>query len=87
MDDVIYQPTELTTGYTTRGATSDENFIYFVLYNQNVITVYDWDGNFVTLIKLTVDGEPENLSVVDDTIYVATGHAGTTVVYKLVKFR
>lgn len=87
IDDVIYQPTELTAGYTTQGATSDENFIYFVLYNRNVITVYDWDGNFVTLIRLTVEGEPENLSVVDGTVYVATGHAGTTIVYELVKFR
>ena len=83
VDDVIFQPTELTKGYTTQGATSDANFIYFVLYNQNVITVYDWDGNFVTLIKLMVNGEPENLSVVDGTIYVATGHGGICSVYRV----
>ncbi len=85
VDDVIYEPTELTKGYTTQGATSDENFIYFVLYNQNVITVYDWDGNFVTLIKLTVEGEPENLSVVGGDIYVATGHGGLCSVYRVEK--
>lgn len=87
VDDVIFQPTPLTEGYTTQGASSDENFIYFVLYNQNVITVYDWDGNFVSLIKLTVEGEPENLSVVNGTIYVATGQSGTTTVYELTRFR
>ncbi len=85
VDDVIFQPTEKTAGYTTQGASSDENFIYFVLYNQNVITVYDWDGNFVTLIKLTVDGEPENLSVVDGTIYVTTGFGGAAYVYEIVR--
>jgi hypothetical protein len=83
VDDVVFQPTELTTGYTTQGATSDENFIYFVLYNQNVITVYDWDGNFVSIIKLTVEGEPENLSVVNGVIYVATGHGGSCLLYRL----
>jgi len=83
VDDKVHQPTELTAGYTTQGAASDENFIYFVLYKQNVITVYDWDGSFVTLITLDVEGEPENLSVVDGVIYVATGYNGACSVYRI----
>lgn len=87
VDDVVFQPTSQTAGYTTQGATSDDHFIYFVLYNKNVITVYDWEGNFVTLLTLTVEGEPENLSVVDGTVYVATGHGGACLVYEIVKLR
>lgn len=67
------KPTARTNGYTTQGMSTDDNFIYFVLYKQNVITVYDWDYNFVTLIELDVGGlEPENISVVGNDIYVTT---------------
>lgn len=83
VDDVIYQPTDQTKGYTTQGAACDENFIYFVLYKENAITVYDWDGQFVTLIKLAVSGEPENLNVVDGVIYIGVGTAAGTIVYRV----
>ena len=74
------KPTKRTNGYTTQGAAADDNYIYFVLYNQNVITVYDWDFNFVTLIELDLGRvEPENISIVGNTIYVAsTGSGGAT---------
>lgn len=83
VDDVIYQPTDQTKGYTTQGVACDENFIYFVLYKENAITVYDWDGQFVTLIKLAVSGEPENLNVVDGVIYIGVGTAAGTIVYRV----
>lgn len=71
-----YQPTRRTQGYTTQGVTCDENFIYFVLHNQNVITVYDWYGKFVTLIKLSVGSiEPENIGIVNEVIYISCGSA------------
>lgn len=67
------KPTARTNGYTTQGMSTDDNFIYFVLYKQNVITVYDWDYNFVTLIELDVGSlEPENITVVGNDIYVTT---------------
>ena len=67
----IFQPIERTTGFTTQGCSSDDNFIYFVLYTENVITVYDWSGDFITLIKLNVGSlEPENVCVFDNKIYV-----------------
>ena len=50
-----------------------------MLYNRNVITVYDWDGNFVGVIELDVGNiEPENISVVDDTICVGCAKNGMT---------
>ena len=72
--------TPKTASYVTQGIGSDENFIYCALYDyknlgtskyQNVITVYDWYGNFIGIININVTQiEPENISIVDGTIYV-----------------
>lgn len=74
------KPTARTNGYTTQGVTADDNYIYFVLYNQNVITVYDWDFNFVTLIEMDLGKvEPENLSIVGNDLYVVTTGGGAAI--------
>ena len=75
-----------TKSSTTQGVGSDDEFIYFVMYNPNVIAVYDWEGNFVTLIETDVSHEPENISVVDGEIYIATQGRGKVDVYKLSNF-
>lgn len=66
-----------------QGICCDENYIYAVLYTPNVIVVYDWFGNCVSQIEFTLDSdavltmpEPENISVVGDTIYVTAYTAG-----------
>ncbi|MBR6593878.1 MAG: hypothetical protein IKK83_01645 [Clostridia bacterium] len=75
-----FQPTEQTSGYTTQGCACDDNYIYFVLYNKNVITVYNWQGEFVTLITLNVGAiEPENISIAGDTLYVGCAGSGCRV--------
>lgn len=68
----IYDPTTRTVGYTTQGNCADDEYIYFLLYNNNVINVYDWNGNFVSWIKLDIPNniEPENISVVGNTFYI-----------------
>lgn len=83
----VFQPTSRTTGYTTQGCASDNNYIYFVLYRQNVITVYDWSGNFVTLIDLDIieSIEPENISVVDGTIYIGCTDFSKAIIYQVEK--
>jgi hypothetical protein len=54
-----------------------------VLYKQNVITVYDWEGNFVTIIELNVGSiEPENISVVNGEIFV-TCHSGGAKIFRI----
>ncbi len=74
------KPTPRTNGYTTQGVTADDNYIYFVLYNENVITVYDWDFNFVTLIEMDLGKvEPENLSIVGNDLYVVTTGGGAAI--------
>ena len=82
-DDVIHQPTTLSKGYTTQGVSCDENYIYFVLYNQNCITVYDWNGNFISYVKLNISGEPENLSVVGNEIYISSAHSDGAHIYRI----
>ncbi len=74
----------LTAGYTTQGVGSDDEYIYFLLYKENVIAVYDWDGNFISLIYLGMMGEePENISVVGEDIYVVTSADGDAAIRKL----
>lgn len=68
-----FEPTEDTAGYITQGCACDARFIYFVLYNQNVVTVYDWDGNHIRTLPITVSGEPENITQSGGKLYIATG--------------
>ena len=83
----VFQPTSRTKGYVTQGVTSDEQYIYFVLYKSNVITVYDWEGNFVTLIELNVgDIEPENIAIVRHEIYISCGLSGKARIFKVGAF-
>lgn len=79
-------PTSTTSSSTTQGVACDDNYVYFVLYNPNVIAVYNWDGTFVTVIDLddviSNEGtisissytlgnyEPENISVIGNKIYL-----------------
>lgn len=79
----VFKATSATKGYVTQGMTCDDDFIYFVLYKENVITVYDWSGKFVTLIKFDVGSiEPENISAVNGEIYVVCAQNGATM-YKI----
>ncbi len=84
-----YKATPTANRCTTQGIGSDETFVYCVLWDskytvspsmQNRITVYDWYGNYVGTINITVDKlEPENISVVNGEIFVlayASGKGG-----------
>jgi hypothetical protein len=74
----------------TQGICCDQTYIYCVLSNENAIVVYDWFGNYKSLISLDAIAktiEPENISVVGNTIYVAawteTETEVSTTVYKI----
>ena len=71
-----FSPTPDTAGYITQGCACDARYIYFVLYRQNVITVYDWEGRHIRTLPITVSGEPENLSQVGGSLYVASAAGG-----------
>ena len=71
----IYKPNKATDGATTQGMAVDDDYIYFVLYNPNIIAVYDWDGNFVNVIELEGEYpdnryEPENITSINGELYV-----------------
>ncbi|MBE6568610.1 MAG: hypothetical protein E7658_00135 [Ruminococcaceae bacterium] len=83
-DDTVHLPTEITKGYITQGVGCDNRYIYFVLFRQNVITVYDWDGNFVTVFDAHVNGhEPENISIADGTVYVGSGGGDGSILWEI----
>lgn len=69
-----------STGYTTQGVVCDKEYIYFVQYKENVVMVYDWNGNFVNRIPLSIPSntEPENISIVDDYFYIACNNSSWT---------
>lgn len=69
-----------STGYTTQGVECDEDYIYFVQYNTNVIMVYDWSGNYINRFDLDIPAntEPENISIVGDKFYIACNNPSWT---------
>lgn len=86
VDGVAHQATPLTKRYITQGICSDEELIYCVLWDgrmlntsdfQGVATVYDWNGCFKGVIEYDIGvREPENLSVINDELYICAGDNG-----------
>lgn len=68
-----------STGYTTQGVECDNDFIYFVQYNQNVIMIYDWAGKLVKRVDMTLLGiEPENISLIEGEFIIGCNNASWT---------
>jgi glutamine cyclotransferase len=67
-------------GYVNQGMGSDQNFIYFpVSYSdktQNLLVVFDWEGNQVKEIPLPEEHESQSIFVVGDTYYITFYHNG-----------
>jgi hypothetical protein len=65
---------------TTQGCCADENYIYYVQYKQNVIRVFDWSGNFVKEIALSIPAtiEPENISVIGNRLFIGCNNSKWT---------
>ena len=83
-----YAATPRTKGYVTQGMACTDDFLFFVLFRENVITVYDWDGKLVTVIELSVGSiEPENISVYGNDIYITCAKNGATVYRVTPKFK
>lgn len=82
--NVVKSFTVQSTGYTTQGMECDEDFIYFVQYDQNVIMIYDWSGKLINRVDLNLSGiEPENISLVGDTFYIGCNNWKGGYVYEL----
>ena len=63
------------TGFTKQNVDCDENYIYFTQWKGgnkgNVVMVYDWEGNFVTQIRVKSYVEIESLLHDGDAWYIA----------------
>ncbi len=90
----VLKPTSLTSSMTTQGICSDDTFIYHTLwnskgstdnYNKNVITVYDWYGNYVGMIGTKITIESENILIHEGSLYVCaySGGGQASYVYKI----
>lgn len=76
----------LDTGYIKQGMECDDKYVYFVQYNQNVITVHDWKGNYIRTIEITnVYDEPEAIFCIGDQMYMTSfrGRVGGSNIYRL----
>ena len=75
----------VNTGLVKQGVECDENYIYFPQCTsdatKNVIMVYDWEGNFVTQIRVKSFQEIESLFHVGDDWYI-TFNASGSYIYK-----
>ena len=70
-----------TTGHITQGMTVDEKYLYFVLYKENCLMVYDKETGAQTVIGLSVpatQGEPENLFWFDGELYIVFNNSTWT---------
>ncbi len=74
-----------TQSMTTQGICSDDTFVYHTLwnspgsapnYNKNVVTVYDWYGNYVGMIGTKITIESENIFIQNGALYVAAYSSG-----------
>lgn len=74
------------TGNVKQGIDADDDYIYMLQFNKNVIVVYDWDGNYVRQIELSgFSNEPEALFHIGSQLYMTcyrSGGKGVSV-YKL----
>jgi hypothetical protein len=74
--------------YITQGICCDDKYIYCILEKPDEIVVYDWFGRFVSEIKIdnaqnySAELEPENISVLDDTIYFTAFSEGEFLNYQ-----
>lgn len=74
------------TGYTKQGMDCDDKYVYFVLYNKNVIVVQDWEGGYIKTIEITgVYDEPEAIFYIGDQMYMTSfrGRSGGANIYRL----
>ena len=66
-------------GYTAQGMGSDDSYIYFPMSasRDNVIDVYDWEGQYVTTLLLPLSRESETMFYSAGEYYMNFNHSGS----------
>ena len=69
-------------GYTAQGMGSDNDYLYFPMSGKtdNILVVYNWNGQYVTTIRIPMAEESESLFWVNGEYYVAY-HVGGEALY------
>lgn len=69
----------ITQGYTTQGMGADDTYIYFPMSGSrdNVIVVYDWEGQYITTLTLDTKLESETLFYSRGEYYINFNHLGS----------
>lgn len=68
------------TGYTRQGCDCDDDYIYFTQSDgDNIVVIYDYEGNYVDTVSLEHSHEVENLFHVDDDFYLTLHYYGNSV--------
>lgn len=84
---IMSKPTNQTANYSKQAICSDDSYVYYLFHQKNMISVYDWDGNFVALIDLDIDEavETENISIYKNKIYIGCDDAANqkTIIYQV----
>lgn len=72
------------TGYTAQGMGSDDYYIYFPMSSSadNILVVYDWNGKFVTTLKIKLSMESESMFYAGGNYYV-NFYSGGASLYKI----
>ena len=60
------------TGYTAQGMGCDDHYVYFPMSgtSDNVLVTYDWNGRYVTILKVNVALESESMFYAAGNYYV-----------------
>ena len=68
-------------GYTTQGMGCDDYYIYFPISSSkdNAIDVYNWDGDYITTLKINITKESETLFYAAGNYYVNFNSGGSSV--------
>ncbi len=66
------------TGYTAQGMGSDDDYVYFPMSGSkdNKLVVYNWEGEYITTLTVTVDHESESMFWVNGKYYIAYNTSG-----------
>ncbi len=81
--------TGVETGYVKQGMECDANYIYFIqsptktTEQNNIVIVYDWNGNHVRTFSVALASESENIISFGDYFYSAFNTSDGMQLYKL----
>lgn len=72
---------ENMVGYTAQGMGADDQYVYFPMSSSkdNIIVVYDWDGQYIKTLTLPVKMESESLFYSSGEYYVNYNRRGSEV--------